>query len=96
MYQNIGGENSAPFKVVERGYTDMFPTQKHMEINNLPFFRLSERLREDRILYQNIGGKIQPPLKLVERGYADLFPTWKHMKINNSPLLRPPERLQED
>ena len=60
------GRNSAPFKVVERGYTDLFPTRKHMEINNLPFFRLSERLREDRILYQNIGGKIQPPLKLVE------------------------------
>ena len=39
-----------------------------MKINNPLFFRLSERLREDRILCRNIGGRIQPPLKLVERG----------------------------
>ena len=46
-----------------------------MKINSPLLFRLSERLREDRILSRNIGGKIQPP-------YADLFPTHKHMKIN--------------
>ena len=73
---------------MERGYADLFPTRKHMKINNPPLFRLSERLREDRILCRNIGGKIQPPLKLVEQGYADLFPTRKHMEINNLPLLR--------
>ena len=79
---------------MERGYFNLFSTRKHMEINNPPLFRLSERLQEDRILCRNIGGKIQTPLKLVEQGYADLFPTRKYMKINNLSRFRPSERLQ--
>ena len=51
---------------MERGYTDLFPTQKQWKINNPPLFRLSERLQEDRILCRNTVplmtvGTTQPP-----------------------------------
>ena len=92
LYRNIGGK----IQLVERGYADLFPTWKYMEINNLPLLRSPKKSLRGSDFVPKYRGKIQPPLKLVERGYADLFPTRKHMKINNAPLLRSPERLQED
>ena len=44
LYRNIGGEIQPPLKLVKRGYADLFPTRKHMKINNPRFLRPPERL----------------------------------------------------
>ena len=77
---------------MERGYADLFLTRKHMEINNLPRFRLSERLQSQNFV-SKYKGQNSAPFKVVEQGYTNLFPTWKHIEINNLSLLRLPKKF---
>ena len=62
---NYRWRNSAPLKVVERGYTDLFPTRRHIKINSLPILRPPKRLEGYQNLEPKYRGRNSAPHKVM-------------------------------